>query len=251
MKNKKRTIIITGVSGGIGNACANLFFRNDWQVIGTDVKGEKIKSIDTFIQVDSSRQEAIKKAYDDIKKQFGHIDALVNNAAIQIYKPFIETSLEEWDSIMASNLRSVYLNTRYAYPLLKQEGGAIVNISSVHALATSPNVAAYAASKGAISALSRGLALEFSKDRIRVNTLLPGAVDTPMLRYGLKSNTAADSSIEEKLNALEKKIPMGRVGRPEEIAKMVLFLADGNNSSYVTGQEFVVDGGVTARLSSE
>lgn len=251
MKNKKRTIIITGVSGGIGNACANLFFRNDWQVIGTDVKGEKIKSIDTFIQVDSSRQEAIKKAYDDIKKQFGQIDALVNNAAIQIYKPFIETSLEEWDSIMASNLRSVYLNTRYAYPLLKQEGGAIVNISSVHALATSPNVAAYAASKGAISALSRGLALEFSKDRIRVNTLLPGAVDTPMLRYGLKSNTAADSSIEEKLNALEKKIPMGRVGRPEEIAKMVLFLADGNNSSYVTGQEFVVDGGVTARLSSE
>ena len=251
MKNKKRTIIITGVSGGIGNACANLFFRNDWQVIGTDVKGEKIKSIDTFIQVDSSRQEAIKKAYDDIKKQFGHIDALVNNAAIQIYKPFIETSLEEWDSIMASNLRSVYLNTRYAYPLLKQEGGAIVNISSVHALATSPNVAAYAASKGAISALSRGLALEFSKDRIRVNTLLPGAVDTPMLRYGLNNNTATDSSIEEKLNALEKKIPMGRVGRPEEIAKMVLFLADGNNSSYVTGQEFVVDGGVTARLSSE
>lgn len=251
MKNKKRTIIITGVSGGIGNACANLFFRNDWQVIGTDVKGEKIKSIDTFIQVDSSRQEAIKKAYDDIKKQFGHIDALVNNAAIQIYKPFIETSLEEWDSIMASNLRSVYLNTRYAYPLLKQEGGAIVNISSVHALATSPNVAAYAASKGAISALSRGLALEFSKDRIRVNTLLPGAVDTPMLRYGLNNNTAADSSIEKKLSALEKKIPMGRVGRPEEIAKMVLFLADGNNSSYVTGQEFVVDGGVTARLSSE
>ena len=251
MKNKKRTIIITGVSGGIGNACANLFFRNDWQVIGTDVKGEKIKSIDTFIQVDSSRQEAIKKAYDDIKKQFGHIDALVNNAAIQIYKPFIETSLEEWDSIMASNLRSVYLNTRYAYPLLKQEGGAIVNISSVHALATSPNVAAYAASKGAISALSRGLALEFSKDRIRVNTLLPGAVDTPMLRYGLNNNTATNSSIEEKLNALEKKIPMGRVGRPEEIAKMVLFLADGNNSSYVTGQEFVVDGGVTARLSSE
>ena len=251
MKNKKRTIIITGVSGGIGNACANLFFRNDWQVIGTDVKGEKIKSIDTFIQVDSSRQEAIKKAYDDIKKQFGHIDALVNNAAIQIYKPFIETSLEEWDSIMASNLRSVYLNTRYAYPLLKQEGGAIVNISSVHALATSPNVAAYAASKGAISALSRGLALEFSKDRIRVNTLLPGAVDTPMLRYGLNNNTATNSGIEKKLSALEKKIPMGRVGRPEEIAKMVLFLADGNNSSYVTGQEFVVDGGVTARLSSE
>lgn len=251
MKTKKRTIVITGVLGGIGKACAKLFSQNDWQVIGTDIKENKIKSIDTFIQVDNSRSEALKTAYDKIKTQFGRIDALVNNAAIQIYKPFMETSPEEWDSIMASNLRSVYLNVRYAYPLLKQEGGAIVNVGSVHALATSPNAAAYAASKGAISALSRGLAIEFSSDRIRVNTVLPGAVDTPMLRDGLNSKNTDYSNIEEKLRALENRIPAGRVGRPEDIAKMVLFLADDQNSSYVTGQEFVVDGGVTARLSSE
>ena len=251
MKNRKRTIVITGVSGGIGKACAELFFQNDWQVIGTDIKENKIRSIDTFIQVDNSQPEALKTAYDNIKTQYGRIDALVNNAAIQICKPFIETSLEDWDSIMASNLRSVYLNVRYAYPLLKQEGGAIVNVSSVHALATSPNVAAYAASKGAISALSRGLAIEFSKDRIRVNTVLPGAVDTPMLRDGLNRKFTNNSNIEEKLRALEKRIPVGRIGRPEDIAKMVLFLADDNNSAYVTGQDFVVDGGVTARLSSE
>ena len=251
MQTRKRTIVITGVSGGIGKACAELFFQNDWQVIGTDIKENKIRSIDTFIQVDNSQPEALKTAYDNIKTQYGRIDALVNNAAIQICKPFIETSLEDWDSIMASNLRSVYLNVRYAYPLLKQEGGAIVNVSSVHALATSPNVAAYAASKGAISALSRGLAIEFSKDRIRVNTVLPGAVDTPMLRDGLNRKFTNNSNIEEKLRALEKRIPVGRIGRPEDIAKMVLFLADDNNSAYVTGQDFVVDGGVTARLSSE
>ena len=251
MQTRKRTIVITGVSGGIGKACAELFFQNDWQVIGTDIKENKIRSIDTFIQVDNSQPEALKTAYDNIKTQYGRIDALVNNAAIQICKPFIETSLEDWDSIMASNLRSVYLNVRYAYPLLKQEGGAIVNVSSVHALATSPNVAAYAASKGAISALSRGLAIEFSKDRIRVNTVLPGAVDTPMLRDGLNSKTTNNSNMEDQLRALEKKIPIRRVGRPEDIAKMVLFLADDNNSAYVTGQDFVVDGGVTARLSSE
>ncbi|MCH7658840.1 MAG: SDR family oxidoreductase [Bacteroidetes bacterium] len=251
MKTKKRTIVITGVSGGIGKACAELFFQNDWQVIGTDIKENKIKSIDTFIQVDNSQPEALKTAYDNIKTQLGRIDALVNNAAMQICKPFIETSLEDWDSIMASNLRSVYLNVRYAYPLLKQEGGAIVNVSSVHALATSPNFAAYAASKGAISALSRGLAIEFSKDRIRVNAVLPGAVDTPMLRDGLNSKITNNSNMEDQLRALEKRIPAGRIGRPEDIAKMVLFLADNNNSSYVTGQEFVVDGGVTAQLSSE
>lgn len=251
MKTRKRIIVITGVCGGIGKACAKLFSQNDWQVIGTDIKENKIKSIDTFIQVDSSQPEALKTAYDNIKTEFGRIDALANNAAIHIYKPFIETSLEEWDSIIASNLRSVYLNVRYAYPLLKQEGGAIVNVSSVHALATSPNAATYAASKGAISALSRGLAIEFSKDSIRVNTVLPGAVDTPMLRDGLNRKSTNNSNIEEKLRALEKRIPVGRVGRPEDIAKMVLFLADDNNSSYVTGQEFVVDGGVTARLSSE
>lgn len=251
MKSKKRTIVITGVCGGIGEACAKLFFQKDWHVIGTDIKENVIKSLDTFIQVDNSQSDELKTAYENIKTQFGRIDALVNNAAIQISNPLIETSLEDWDSIMASNLRSVYLNVRYAYPLLKQKGGAIVNISSVHALATSPNVAAYAASKGALSALSRGLALEFSKDKIRVNAVLPGAIDTPMLRDGLNRKNTDNSDIEEKLRALEKRIPVGRVGRPEEIAKMVLFLADDNNSSYVTGQEFVVDGGVTARLSSE
>lgn len=251
MKNNKRTIVITGVSGGIGTACADLFFQNDWQVIGTDINGEQTESIDNFFQVDNSQPEVLKTTYDNIKSQFGQIDALVNNAAIQIYKPFNDLTVEDWESTMASNLRSLYLNIRYAYPLLKQEGGAIVNLSSVHALATSPGAAAYAASKGAISALARGLALEFSKDRIRVNTVLPGAVDTPMLRDGLKRNISKNSTEEENLLSLEKKIPMGRVGRPEEIAKMVLFLADENNSSYITGQDFVVDGGVMARLSSE
>ena len=114
------------------------------------------------------------------------LDALVNNAGVQIAKPLLETSVEEWDAVMASNLRSVFLGVKLAHPLLKAAGGgAIVNVSSVHAVQTSANIAAYAASKGGLLALTRAMAIEFAPDNIRVNAILPGAVDTPMLRAGL------------------------------------------------------------------
>ena len=114
------------------------------------------------------------------------LHALVNNAAMQIAKPLLETSVEEWDAVMASNLRSVFLGIKLAHPLFKAAGGgAIVNVSSVHAVATSANIAAYAASKGGLLALTRAMAIEFAPDNIRCNAILPGAVDTPMLRAGL------------------------------------------------------------------
>ena len=114
------------------------------------------------------------------------LHALINNAAIQIAKPLLETSMEEWNAVLASNLSSVFLGVKLAYPLLKAAGGgAIVNVSSVHAVATSANIAAYAASKGGLLALTRAIAIEFAPDNIRANAILPGAVDTPMLRAGL------------------------------------------------------------------
>ncbi len=118
------------------------------------------------------------------------LDAVVNNAAVQIAKPMLETTVEEWDRVMASNLRSVFLGAKLAHPLLKAGGGgAIVNVSSVHAVQTSANIAAYAASKGGLLALTRAMAIEFAPDNIRVNAILPGAVDTPMLRAGLDRGT--------------------------------------------------------------
>jgi len=122
------------------------------------------------------------------------LDVLVNNAGFQVTKPLIETTVEEWDMVMTSNLRSVFLGAKLAYPLLKANGGAIVNVSSVHAVATSANIAAYAASKGGLLALTRAMAIEFAPDKIRVNAVLPGAVDTPMLRAGFHRGRENEAS---------------------------------------------------------
>jgi NAD(P)-dependent dehydrogenase (short-subunit alcohol dehydrogenase family) len=180
------------------------------------------------------------------------LDVVVNNAAVQISKPLIETSVEEWDEVIASNLRSVFLGAKLAYPMLKAAGGgAIVNTSSVHAIATSANIASYAASKGGLLALTRAMAIEFAKDNIRVNAILPGAVDTPMLRSGLGRGHLGGSSMTERLENLARKTVNGRIGKPEEIAHAIYFLADNEQSSFMTGQGIVVDGGATARLSTE
>ena len=130
-------------------------------------------------------------------------------------------------------------------------GGAIVNVSSVHAVATSANISAYAASKGGLLALTRAMAIEFAPDNIRVNAILPGAVDTPMLRAGLDRDHAGGGSMLDRLENLARKTVNGRIGRPEEIAHTIYFLADNAQSSFMTGQALIVDGGATARLSTE
>ena len=180
------------------------------------------------------------------------LDVLVNNAAFQVTKPLVETTVEEWDMVMASNLRSVFLGAKLAYPLLKAEGGgAIVNVSSVHAVATSANIAAYAASKGGLLALTRAMAIEFAPDNIRVNAVLPGAVDTPMLRAGFHRGRDNEASEESQLAALAAKTVNGRVALPNEIASVIYFLSDNAQSSFITGQGLLADGGATCRLSTE
>jgi len=124
-------------------------------------------------------------------------------------------------------------------------------VSSVHAVQTSANIAAYAASKGGLLALTRAMAIEFAPDNVRVNAILPGAVDTPMLRAGMDRGHVGDGNIHERLENLARKTVNGRVGQPREIASAIYFLADSNQSSFMTGQALVVDGGATARLSTE
>jgi len=173
------------------------------------------------------------------------------NAAILMVKSIVDSTVEEWDAVMASNLRSVFLGVKLAYPLLKKSGGAVVNVSSVHAIQTSANIAAYAASKGGLLALTRAMAIEFAQDDIRVNAILPGAVDTPMLRAGLDRGHVGPGDVQERLENLARKTVSGKVGKPEEIAQAIYFLADNGQSSFMTGQALVVDGGATARLSTE
>jgi len=249
-----RTMLITGAAGGIGRATVKLFAEKGWRVIGVDraTFGEPFPDNGLFIQSDISIGENLESIFNQAHSFTETLHALVNNAALQIAKPILETTVEEWDAVMASNLRSVFLGIKFAHSLLKATGGgAIVNVSSVHAVATSADIAAYAASKGGLLALTRAVAIEFAPDNIRANAILPGAVDTPMLRAGLSRGHVSGDDIVARLDNLARKTVSGRVGTSEEIAHAIYFLADGTQSSYMTGQALIVDGGATARLSTE
>jgi len=253
MNKRKKVALVTGSEGGIGRAVVDLFLEKGWQVIGVDRRpGGNVTGDFHYIQADISDPDAIENIYAETRKFSPVLDCVVNNAAIQVSKPIMETSAEEWDLTMASNLRSVFLGAKLAHPLLSAAGkGAIVNVSSVHAVATSANISAYAASKGGLLALTRAMAIEFAPDNIRVNAVLPGAVDTPMLRKSMERGQFGQDSVQMRLDNLASKTVNGRVGTPLEIAMSIYFLADDDQSSFMTGQALVIDGGATARLSTE
>ena len=170
-----RLAVVTGAVGDIGRATVEAFIEAGWEVTGLDQssdpdlpKGGKLERIDVS---DPAQVEAFFETLADSRDR---LDALVNNAATQLNTPMLEMKPEEWDRVQAVNLRSVFLMCRGAYPLLRSARGAVVNVSSVDAIATSVNVAAYAASKGGVLALSRALALEFGPDGVRVNAVLLG-----------------------------------------------------------------------------
>ena len=252
--SKDQVVLITGAGGGIGRATVHHFAEKDWLVIGVDRNefGEGFPQDGCFIQADISNPESTEQIFKQARAFNPTLHALVNNAAVQVAKPLVETTVEEWDAVMASNLRSAFLFVKLAHPLMKAAGGgAIVNVSSVHAIQTSTNIAVYAASKGGLLALTRAMAIELAADNIRVNAILPGAVDTPMLRAGLDRGHAGQGNMQERLDNLARRTVSGKVGKPEEIARAIYFLANNEQSSFMTGQALVVDGGATARLSTE
>ncbi len=253
MSKRERVALITGANGGIGLAVVGYFAEKNWRVaaVSRSKLGFELPEGVEFYQVDIGDPAQVKDLFKQVADKYGRLDTLVNNAAIQIAKPLLETSIEEWDSLMDVNLRAVFVSVKEAYPLLKKVHGSIVNIASVHAVATSADIASYAASKGAMLALTRAMAIEFAPDKVRVNTVLPGAVDTPMLDAGLSRGHVSDGSLEDKKAELANKTVIGRVGTPEEIAHAIHFLANNSLSSFMTGQSMIVDGGATIRLSTE
>jgi NAD(P)-dependent dehydrogenase (short-subunit alcohol dehydrogenase family) len=228
------------------------FLDEGWQVFGLDREAPKESPRDaTYMVCDLADPIAIEKTIAEVAQKVDRMDALVNNAAAQITKPLTTMTLEEWDLIMETNLRPAFLTVKHSYTMLKLAKGTVINVSSVHAVATSKDIAAYAASKGGLVALTRAMAIEFADDGIRVNAILPGAVDTPMLRDGIRRGHVGEGTDEELLDALGRKTVMGRVGQPEEIAQTILYLADPLKSGFMTGHPLIVDGGATIRLSTE
>jgi len=232
-----RVAVVTGAGGGIGGSICDDLEATGWRVIAVDRDPVDRPGA---LQIDIGDVHAVIEGLGMLER----VDALVNNAALQLFKPIRDTSVEEWDALMAVNLRAPFVCLRALTERLIETQGAVVNISSVHAVATSPSIAAYAASKGGLLAFTRAAALELAPHRVRVNAVIPGAVDTPALRDGFERRHDAERSLIERT-------PLGRIGRPVEIAKAVAFLLDAERSGYLTGESLTVDGGVLARLSSE
>eukprot|EP00734_Pompholyxophrys_sp_LG126_P000058 Pompholyxophrys_sp_v1_NODE_3_length_18401_cov_4.332280.p3 type:complete len:488 gc:universal NODE_3_length_18401_cov_4.332280:1902-439(-) len=248
----RKVVLITGVSGGIGNETARKFQKENWYVIGTDIVENRLdsysKPYDRFIQTDLTDKDAAKALYTEIYHNEGKLDALINVAAIQDCSTYEEMSIDKWDQIMTCNLKTPYFLAQAMAPLLERNKGSIVNVSSVHALQTSDKISCYAISKAGMSGLTRNLAIELGKLGIRVNSVCPGAVDTPMLRAGLSRNDA--HTIDDSLSMLNRKHILGRIGQPADIASCIYFLAS-EDAGFITGSNMIVDGGATVRLSTE
>lgn len=243
-------MIVTGACGGIGSATTAAFREAGWYVIGIDrAPPSGTPDTDEFVLADLAADNGIS----ELRKKLSHVselDALVNNAAVQVNGPLVETSDEDWDRVMNTNVRAAFQMIRAFHSALSAASGAVVNIGSVHSVATSLNVSVYAASKGALAALTRSTALELASDGIRSNAVLPGAVMTPMLEDGL-GRRPHPQGLSGNANDLIARTPLGFIASPAQIAPTILHLADGDLSPYTTGQMMIVDGGATARLSTE
>ena len=244
-----KTVLVTGVCGGIGRAIATSLAVEGWTVYGADISE---RQSDLPLEKFWRGNVAEEAFWRDVVMADLHtekvLDGFVHNAAVQPCSAITETTLAEWNDTLAVNLTAAYLGARYLVPLLEGRDSAIVHVSSVHAMATSAGMAAYVASKGGLLAFTRAAALELAAKSIRVNAVLPGAVDTPMLAAGLKRGTGDQDEARARLIS---RTPLQRLGEPEEIASAVSFLLDHGQSSFITGQALTVDGGVLARLASE
>lgn len=210
-----------------------------------ELRGEELEVLGIRADVTSSTD--MRRLVDFAAETYGGVDVLVNSAGVQRYGTVVETEEDVWDEVLDVNLKGIYLASRCAIPEMKKRGaGAIVNISSVQAFASQTGVAAYTASKGGINALTRAMALDHAPDNIRVNAVCPASVDTPMLRWSA-SLFQGDKSVEETLEDWGGMHPLGRVARPEEVAEVIAFLAS-PRSSFVTGGDYKVDGGMLAAL---
>ncbi|HEY8723137.1 MAG TPA: glucose 1-dehydrogenase [Gaiellaceae bacterium] len=240
--------VITGAGGGMGREAALLFSEEGAQVCVADVNLEAAQSVandtrDAFAhQVDVADEASVKAMMEATVERYGGIDVLYNNAGISPNDDasVLDTSVEAWDRVQAVNTKGVFLCCKHGIPHLQQRGGgSVINVASfVAILGAATSQISYTASKGAVLSMTRELAVQFARENIRVNALCPGPVETPLLLSIFGDDPAA-------LERRRKHWPMGRLAKPREIVNGALFLAS-DESSYVTGSTFLVDGGLTA-----
>jgi len=246
-KLEGKVALITGAASGIGRATALLFAREGARVVVADMNeaggrdtvetirqqgGEAI-----FVPVDVTRAADVKRMVDTAVETYGRLDVLFNNAGIAHRAAVDECSEEDWDRVIAINLKGVFLGCKYAVPVMKQQGGGtIINTASGAGLVGTVRSPAYCASKGGVVLLTKQMAIDFARDKIRVNAICPGAVDTPLMEIVFRE--MSDDLVEAK-RTYEERLPRGRMLAPEDIAHVALYLA-GDESGFMTGNPFMV-----------
>jgi NAD(P)-dependent dehydrogenase (short-subunit alcohol dehydrogenase family) len=249
MRVAGKVALISGGARGIGGAAARLLAQEGAAVVIGDLLEEEGRKTEAqineaggralFVQMDVTSEDDWRRAIDAAVTTYGKLDILVNNAGISGRFTVEDTTVELWDRVMSINAKGVFLGAKLAIPAMRQAGGgSIINISSIYGLVGSDSGASYHASKGAVRIFTKSAAIQYAKDGIRVNSVHPGFVDSP-----LTESYHAQPEIREARVAAT---PMGRMGLPEDIVTGILYLAS-DESSFVTGSELVIDGGMTAQ----
>lgn len=254
MRFDEKAVIVTGGALGIGKAASLLLAERgasvavfDWDEKAGNETCEEIEANGgraVFQKVNVADFTAVENAVQNAHKAFDKIDSLIVSAGIQRYGTAVSTSEEQWEEVLGVNLKGAWNAARAAIPFLqKAGGGSIVNVSSVQAHASQQNVLAYTISKHGLLGLTRSMAMDFAKDKIRVNAICPGTVDTPMLKWAA-SLDPNPQSVYDACNAMH---PIGRIAQPREIAEVAVFLAH-ESASFVTGAVWNVDGGLLTQI---
>jgi NAD(P)-dependent dehydrogenase (short-subunit alcohol dehydrogenase family) len=251
MRFEGKVVLITGGGSGIGRATAMSFAEEGAKVVINDVSDHgqgvvneitKAGGIAIFVKGSVENASDAERMVDETIKAFGRLDILFNNAGLLIQGRVDSLSLEDWDRTMAVNVRGMFLVSKHAVvQMRKQGGGAIINCASNIVLKALKNRVAYSASKGAVVALTKAMATDHASENIRVNCVLPGPIDTPLLRNRLREM----GDLEEEQKKIAAQTPIGRIGKPEDVAAGILYFAS-DEASFVTGMALVIDGGSSA-----